>query len=250
MVHLKTEQEIKIMEEGGKRLRAAVAELVPKVKVGMTTNDIDQEAERLIRQHGGLPSFKTVEGYKWTTCLPINEQVVHTPPSNRVLKDGDLLTIDIGMLYEGYHTDYATSLLVGEKRDQKVIDFLETGKRALKKGIEQAKAGNYLGAISQVIEEEVYSHHYFILRELTGHGIGKELHEDPYVLNYLDRPVQKTMKIKPGLVVAIEVIYSMGTEEIAYEDRGGWSIRSSDKSLTACFEHTVAIRAENTNILT
>lgn len=248
--YLKTNHEIEIMREGGKRLRKAMDELVPKITVGITTSEIDSEAERLIVAQGGLPSFKTVKGYSWSTCLPVNEETVHTPPSKRKLVDGDLLTVDIGMLYQGLHTDFAISFVVGKSTDKKVEDFLETGKIALKKGIEQAKVGNRIGHISKAIYDTVYKPGYFILKELTGHGIGKELHEDPYVLNYLDRPIEKTMQIRPGLVVAIEVIYSLGTEEIAYEKEGDWSIITADRSLSACFEHTVAITEENTHILT
>ena len=251
MIHLKSGQEIQIMQESGKRLREVMLELVPMVQAGVTTQAIDDEAERLILKNGGTPSFKTVKGYKWSTCVPINEQVVHTPPSERILKDKDILTIDIGLVYKGYHTDHAITLYVGDiETNQAMKRFFEVGKSALKKGIEKAINGNYLGEISQVIQNEVYGSGCFVLKDLTGHGIGKELHEDPYVFNYLERPVKKTYKIQPGLVIAIEVIYSMGTEEIAYEKKGEWSIKTKDDSLSACFEHTVAVTEENTYILT
>lgn len=250
MIHYKTDQEIKLMAESGKRLREAVAVLLPKVEVGMTTRQIDDEAERLIRANGAEPSFKRVEGYKWTCCLPINEQVVHTPPSDRKLKNGDVLTIDVGAYYKGFHSDYATTFVVGGKKDEKVDRFLKTGEEALKNAIAQAKAGNRLGHISQSIEEDIYPAGYHIMEQLTGHGIGRELHEDPFVPGFLSEPVEKTLVLKPGLVIAIEIIYSMGTEDIAYEDGDGWSIVTDDGSLSACFEHTVAITDKNTFILT
>lgn len=250
MIHLKTKEEIELMKEGGKRLHAAVEELLPLVKVGMTTLEIDTEAARLIKKNGADVSFTQVKGYKWATCLPINEQVVHTPPSNRVVKDGDVLTVDIGAYYQGFHTDYATTFAVNGTKDEKTNKFLTVGKKALELAITQAKAGNRIGHISQTIEKEIYKNGYFILRDLTGHGIGHELHEDPYVPGFLNSPVDKTMELKSGLVIAIEVIYSMGSEEITYEKDVAWSITSADKSLTACFEETVAIDGKDTYILT
>ncbi len=250
MIDFKTEQEIKIMSEGGRRLREVVDVLLKEIKVGKTTEEIDKLAEELIIKKGGEPSFKKVEGYQWATCLPINEQVVHTPPSKRKLKKGDVLTLDIGMYYQGYHTDYATTFVVGDFFDKEIEDFLNTGKIALEKAINQAKIGNRLGDISLTIEKEIEGKGYFILRELTGHGIGKNLHEEPYVFGYLDRPKEKTIKIRKGLTIAIEVIYSLGTREIAYEKNNYWSIISKDRSLTACFEKTIAVTEKKTLVLT
>lgn len=250
MIHLKSEKEIEVMKEGGQKLRKAVHRLLPKIVPGVVTEEIDQEAERLIKEQGAMPSFKTVTGYNWTTCLPINEQIVHTPPSKRVIKSGDIVTLDIGAYYKGYHTDWATTVVAGEAKDKKIWHFLETGRRTLKKAIEQAKAGKYIGDISETIEKEIYGSGYFIVRSLTGHGIGEKLHEDPYVPGYLDKPVQKTPLIKPGLTLAIEVIYSMGTEEMAYEEEDKWSIITRDRSMSACFEETIAVTDRKTFILT
>lgn len=250
MINLKTAEEIKIMQEGGKRLRKVVEVLFPKIKVGITTKEIDEIAEELIIKQGGESSFKKVQGYQWTTCLPINEQVVHTPPSERRVENGDVLTVDIGMYYQGYHTDYANSFVVGENTNKKINRFLEVGKNALYKAINQAKVGNRLGNISQIIEQEIYGNGYKILRDLTGHGIGKDLHEDPYVFGFLDKPVEKTISIKPGLVIAIEIIYSMGAEDFIHELGEEWSVITADKSMSACFEHTVAITDKETMVLT
>ncbi len=250
MIHLKTKHEIELMHEGGRKLRTVVNELVPKIKVGMTTNEVDQLAEKLILSQGAEPSFKRVPGYHWTTCLPVNEQVVHTPPSERILKEGDVLTVDIGVFYKGYHTDYATTIVLGDTRDPQKDQFLEKGKTALNKAIKIAKSGRYLGEISQAIQETIEGAGYKILKELTGHGIGHELHEDPYVPGYLDRPLTKTYKIVSGLVIAVEVIYSVSSEQIAYEKGNDWSITSGDRSLTACFEKTIALEDTNTIILT
>jgi methionyl aminopeptidase len=250
MIHYKTEEEIKIMQEGGRRLRAVVKDLLPQVKAGMTTAKVNEIAEKLIKQAGGEISFNKVPGYDWATCLTINEQVVHTPPGKRVLKDKDVLTIDIGLYYQGFHTDFSTTFIIGGRSDKETDKFLSIGLETLKKAIDVAKAGNYLGQISETIEKNITGQGYFIMKALTGHGIGHELHEDPYVLGFLEKPVEKTLKIKPGLVIAIEIIYSRGSEKIAEEPGSDWSIISSDRSLTACFEHTVAITEKKTLILT
>jgi len=250
MIHLKTSEEINIMVEGGKRLKKVVNQLIPIIKPGMTTKEIDEQAEKLVFKEGGEPSFKKVKGYYWTTCLPINEQVVHTPPSDRVLKKGDLFTLDIGMYYQGFHTDYATTLVISGTNDEKVTRFLEAGKKTLELAIREARVGNRIGQISAAIEKNIYGNGYYILKELTGHGIGRELHEDPYIFGFENEPIEKTAKIKEGLTIAIEIIYSMGAEEFFYEKDNSWSIVTKDKSLSACFEHTIAVTNKKTLILT
>lgn len=250
MIDLKTEEEITIMKEGGRRLNKVIKALLNKIEVGMTTLAIDSLAEELIKKEGGEPSFKKVKDYYWTTCLPINEQVVHTPPSDRKLKLGDVLTLDIGMYFKGYHTDCATTFSVGQDKDKQTSNFLKAGKKALFSAINQAKINNRLGQISQAIQKEIEEKGFFIMKDLTGHGIGKSLHEDPYVFGFLDRPIDKTILIKPGLTIAIEVIYSKGTEKIMNEKNKDWSIISADSSLTACFEHTVAVTEKETLVLT
>lgn len=250
MIHLKTKEEIEIMKSGGEKLRKVVSELMPIVKAGITTKEIDEKAEELIKKQGGEPSFKKVQGYDWTICIPINEQVVHTPPSERKIKDGDVVTIDIGMYYKGFHTDYADTIIVGKTNDKTIVHFLDVGKKALYKAIDEARSGKRLGHISQTIEKEIYGNGYKILKDLTGHGIGRNLHEDPYVFGFLDRPVEKTGLIHSGLVVAIEVIYSVGAEDFVREKNDDWSVITKDHSLSACFEHTVAITDKETVVLT
>jgi len=249
MIHLKNKQEIQWMKEGGAILKDVVDELLPTIEPGMTTNQIDQTAEKMIRDRGAEPSFQQVNGYRWTTCLPVNEQTVHTPPSQQKLNKGDVLTVDIGVYHHKLHTDYATTFVVGAEGDTKTQQFLQKGKDTLDLALQKVKVGERLGTISGFIENEMTSAGYFILKELTGHGIGKELHEDPYVLNYLDRPIEKTYKIQPGLTIAVEIIYSMGTAQINYEPGREWSIITKDKSLSACFEHSIAVEEEETFIL-
>lgn len=249
MIKYKTKEEIVQMKEGGKKLREVVKELLAKIEIGMTTEHIDTEAKKLIRSMGGEPSFKKVKGYFWSTCLPVNEQIVHTAPSGRVLKEGDILTVDVGMYYKGFHTDFADTIAIG-KISEETTRFLETGKKTLEQAIKKLKIGSRLGEISQTIEEEIEGAGYSIVKELTGHGIGRELHEDPNIPGFLDQPVNKTPMIRAGLTVAIEVIYAMGSGVMVHEPNDDWSIRTEDKSLSACFEHTLAVTDINTIILT
>jgi len=250
MIDYKTEEEIKIMSEGGKKLKQILERLIKFVKPGITTLAIENEAQKLIKEEKAEVSFDKVEGYQFATCLPVNEQIVHTPPSERVLKKGDLLTIDIGLYYQGFHTDCAKTMVVGEEERGEIKRFLDTGREALKKAIEKIKVGGYLGEVSKAIETIIKKNGYFVIKKLTGHGIGKDLHEDPFVFGFLDRPVEKTLKIKPGLVLAVEVIYSMGTEEMAFEKDNDWSIVTKDGSLSSCFEKTVAVTKNGVLILT
>ncbi len=250
MITYKTDAEIEIMRICGEKLRNVMKQLVPQVHAGMTTNRINELAEQYIKEQGADISFNKVEGYKWAVCVPINEQVVHTPPTKRVLKNGDVLCIDIGAYYKTFHTDYSTTFVVGGNTTPEIDRFLQTGKEALTLAIAQAKVGNRIGHISDAIEKKVKGAGYTVMRQLTGHGVGHELHEDPFIPGFVSKSIEKTMKIKPGMVLALEVIYSMGSSEIAYEEGQEWSIITEDKSMSACFEHTVAITEKNTLVLT
>lgn len=250
MITYKTDEEIEIMRIGGEKLKAAMKKVMPLVRAGISTNEVNALAEKYIKEQGADISFNKVDGYKWAVCVPINEQVVHTPPSDRVLKNGDVLTIDVGNYYKGFHTDYSDTFVIGGKPTPEIDTFLRVGREALNLAIAQAKAGNRIGHISEAIEKKVTGAGYTIMKQLTGHGVGHELHEDPFIPGYVSRSIEKTMKIKPGMVLAIEVIYSMGSSEIAYEDGEDWSIITEDKSMSACFEHTVAITDKNTLVLT
>lgn len=250
MVNLKTDNEISVMVEGGRRLKMIVKDLLPLIKPGISTKEIDDKAEELIHAQGGKSSFKTVPGYSFSTCTPINEQIVHTKPSSRILKTGDVLTLDIGMLYKGWHTDHAITRIVGgQSKNPNVNKFLKVGEETLYLAIKKAQAGQRLGSISEVIEREITGNGYFIIKELTGHGIGKKLHEDPYVFGFVDKPINKSPLIKKGLVIAIEIIYAMGTDSMVYED-DNWSIITEDRSISACFEHTIAVTDQGPIILT
>lgn len=250
MITYKTDSEIEIMRQGGIKLKEVMKQLVPHIQAGISTNELNRFAENYIREQGADISFNKVEGYKWAVCVPINEQVVHTPPTKRILKNGDVLTVDIGAYFKGFHTDHAITVVVGGQTTPQIEKFLTCGREALQLAIDQAHVGNRIGHISEAIEKKVVGDGYTIMRQLTGHGVGHELHEDPFIPGFLSKPVEKTMKLKAGMVLALEVIYSMGSAEIAYEEGQDWSIITADKSMSACFEHTVAINEKNTLVLT
>lgn len=249
MINLKTNEEIELMKIGGAVLKSVVDRVAAKVTPGTQTIEIDKEIESLLLSSGVKPSFKTVKGYSWSSCLPVNHQAVHTPPSERILREGDILTIDAGALFENFHTDYATTITIGNV-DEKVKRFLQIGESTLENAIKLISEGEYLGKIGDYVFNTITNAGYSIMKDLTGHGIGKALHEDPFVPNYLDRPINKTYKIKKGLTIAIEIIYSMGAGEMAYERGVPWSVITKDKSISACFEKTIAVGDKNTFILT
>ena len=250
MIKIKTDHEIAIMHEGGKILRRVIDEVMSRAVPGSTTKELDDLAEKLILENGAEPAFKKVKDYFWTLCVPIDDEIVHTPPSDRILKQGDLLTVDIGVLYKGYNTDYATSIVVGGCADEKLTKFLEVGKETLEKAIKQAVVGNRIGDISACIQSEIENAKYCIIRQLTGHGIGKRLHEDPYVFGYVNKPREQTPKIENGMCLAIEIIYSFTSTEIKYLDGVEWTIVTHDGSRSACFEKTIAIQKNSPFILT
>lgn len=249
MIRFKSEQEIEAMKEGGDILRRVVEKLLPDVRDGVSTGELDEKARELIRAFGADTSFDKVPGYRWVLCTPINNQIVHTPPSKRVIKTGDLVTVDIGVYYKGYHTDYATTLLVGETNNKKKNKFLEVGKETLEKALKKAGSGVFLGEISRLIDLETSKAGYKVIKQLTGHGIGRNLHEDPFVPQFLDRKIENTLVMQPGFTIAIEVIYSESTHEMKHEREDEWSIVTADGSMSAQFEHTIAITGKDTVIL-
>lgn len=246
MVNLKTPQEIEIMSKAGRIAGAALEKVVTAAKPGVSTLELDQLAEELIRSAGGESGFKTVEGYRHTICTTPNEQVVHGIPTDRVLKDGDILSIDLGAQYQGWHSDTAITIPIGKVSDQ-TRQFLHTGYLALRQGIEQARVGNHVGDISAVIEETLRQQKYAIVKSLTGHGVGRELHEEPLIPNY--GRAGTGVELKEGMVIAIEPIYTNGSPEV-YLEKDGWTITSEDATLAGLFEHTVAITADGPKVLT
>ncbi len=248
--YAKKPNEIEIMRECGKRLRAVTNQLIPSIKSGQTALSIDTYATTLLRDAGIEGSFKTVDGYRWNTCIAINDQAVHTIPSLRILKPGDVATIDIGGLYQGYHTDWATTIIVDDVADPRKKAFLAAGQRALAETITNLRVGAPLSIVGQTMEGCIHSAGYQVLRDLTGHGIGRNLHEDPYIPNFVSHKKGKEYFIEEGFVAAIEIIYSQSATDIIQKNPDKWSLDTADGSLAACFEHTVHVTQNGVDILT
>ncbi len=248
MLSLKSDKEIKIMQEAGAMLHEVLEKAPEYILPGTPTSVINDKIEKHIVSLGGEPGFKRVKGYSWGTCICVNEQIVHTPPSDRKIEPGDVVTVDAGVFYNGLHTDSAITIQV-EPKTQKVTQFLDVGKSALKKALEQTKVGNRIGHISKVFQNTIEGAGYSIVRELTGHGVGKELHEDPYIPCFVHKKLEKTLELQEGMTLAIEVMYAMGERNIVTE-ADGWSIKMADNSVAATFEHTVALKKGETLILT
>jgi methionyl aminopeptidase len=246
MIDLKTSEEIAVMREGGRKLANIIEDLLEFSQSGTVLTDIEKHADELITKSGGTASFKTVPGYKWATCLNVNEVVVHGIPTEYALKEGDVFTIDIGLIYKGFHTDTAWTKIINREDDK----FLLTGKIALERGIEAARIGNRVGHISQAVQQVIEGAGYSIVKSLIGHGVGRELHEEPQVPNYLRGAIDNTLPLQEGMTVAIEPIYAMGQGEIVYENDDGWTLATRDKSRTAVFEHSIAITADGPFVLT
>jgi methionyl aminopeptidase len=255
MIQLKNEKEIEIMRQGGKILSDVLFEVLKHAKVGVSELELDQLAEELILKKGGEPGFKKVEGYKHTICISTNDVVVHGIPTNYKLKAGDKVGIDCGVYFKGFHTDMAQTIKVkGEKLKVESLDevdkFLETGERAMWEGIKAAKLGNRIGDISKAIQDVVEGQGYSVVRSLIGHGVGRELHEDPEVPGFLDGSSLKTPLLKEGMTIAIEVIYNMGKKDVVYSGNDGWTIKTRDGSLSGLFERTVVVSKQAPEVLT
>jgi methionyl aminopeptidase len=246
MVNLKTEEELVIIRESSQLLGKAHGEIARLVKPGVKTMALDKLAEEYIRDHGGIPSFKNYRGFPASLCISVNEIVVHGFPGSYEIKEGDIISIDCGVQYKGYHSDSAyTYPLEGVKPETLLL--LERTYDSLYLGIAQARAGNRIGDVAHAIQSYVESFGYGVVRELVGHGVGKKLHEDPEVPNYGKRG--KGVKIVAGMVFAIEPMINQGTKSVVQE-RDGWTIRTADKKPSAHFEHMVAIHADRTEVLT
>lgn len=258
MINIKTQKEIEIMKQGGKILADVLWEVLANVKPGVSELELDALAEKLIREKGGEPGFKKVDGYKHTICVSANDVVVHGVPTDYKLKDNDIIGIDCGVFYQGFHTDMSETLRVSnqipkiknKKEEDEIDKFLEIGKRALEEGIKQAKIGNHIGDISKTIQDIVEGSGYSVVRSLVGHGVGQKLHEEPEVPGYLVGSLLKTPKLIEGMVIAIEVIYNMGSFELVFANKDGWTLKTKDNSFSGLFERTVAIAKNGPLILT
>lgn len=248
MITYKTDREIEFMKEGGIILQKTMEKLEKALAIGVKTIDLDKLAEEYILSAGAEPSFKKVLGYKYTTCICIGEQVVHTPPGETMIQDGDVVTIDCGVFFEGMHTDSATTVQVG-KKDSATSKFLEVGKQTLEIALSKVKLGNKISDISAAIEKNLREHNLFVIYELTGHGVGRQLHEDPSIPGFVTGNRISSPQIKKGMTLAVEIIYSKGTHKTLSERGSDWSLVTADGSLSACFERTVAVLQNGSVIL-
>lgn len=246
MVHLKTDEEIQLIKESAQILGKAHGEVAWLIKPGVKTSKLDKVAEEYIRDNGGVPSFKNYNGFPATLCISVNDVVVHGFPGNYELKETDIITVDGGVCYKGFHSDSAYTYPL-EGVEKETLLLLERTYDSLLKGIEKAKAGNRMGDVSHAIQSYVESFGYGVVRELVGHGIGKNLHEDPEVPNFGKQG--KGVKLVPGMVFAIEPMINRGTKNVIQEN-DGWTIRTADRKPSAHFEHTVAVKEGKTEVLT
>ena len=247
-VKIKSTRDILIMKEGGRKLAKIKNALAEEVKDGVKASDIEALATELIAKSGGQPSFKMVPGYSWSTCVNVNDGLVHgIPTKNIVFKKGDIVSVDVGLFYGGFHTDTSISLLIG--KDNFKEKFLSVGKHALRKAIQQAKAGRKIGDISRVIEKTIEKGGYYPIRALVGHGVGRELHEYPPIACFTTGAREELIKIENGFVLAIEVMYADGGQDVVL-DEDGWTIRTKNGKISALFEETVAMTPRGSLVLT
>lgn len=237
MIIYKTREEIEIMRESAQLVSRTLGMLAKEIKPGVTPLQLDRLAEEFLRDHGGVPGFLGFGGFPNTLCTSVNEMVVHGIPNDHALQEGDIISVDCGVVLNGYYGDHAYTFEVGEV-DPKVHQLLEVTKESLYLGIEQMKVGNRLEDIGFAIQQHAEKHGYGVVRELVGHGIGKTMHEDPQVPNYGKKGRGK--KLQEGLVLAIEPMINLGTHRVK-QLRDGWSIVTSDGLPSAHFEHDVAI---------
>lgn len=246
MILIKKGEEIEIMAEGGKILARIMRELEKRVRPGITTQELNRIAETLILKSGGKCSFKGYENFPACLCTSINEEIVHILPSNRVLKEGDIISLDLGIFYKGYHSDTAVTLPVG-KVSPEAARLIRVTKKALKRGIKKIRPGNTFGDLGNTIQRYVESQGFNVVRDLSGHGIGKELHEEPQVLNYGRRKTGP--EVREGMVFCLEPMVTMGDWRIK-KSKDGYGFETADHSFSAHFEETIAVTKNGCQILT
>ncbi len=240
-VSIKSDEELNLMRQAGHMLAQVHEKMMEAVKPGVSTFEIDAIGEEEIRRLGGVPNCKDYEGYPAAVCISVNDEVVHgIPKKETILKEGDIVSLDTGLTYKGYNSDAARTWGVGKISDeaQKLIDVT---KQSFFEGIKQAKAGNRLYDISKAIDNYVTPFGYGIVRELTGHGIGKSLHEDPMIPNY--KQIRRGIILLPGMTLCVEPMITMGKRKVAFLD-DDWTVVTMDGSLAAHYENTIAIRPD------
>lgn len=246
LIKIKTPGEIEGLRRAGKVLSSIIQELKCSLKTGMTTKDIDQKAEQLMAQHNVVSAFKGYRGFPCCTCISVNHEVVHGIPGNRVVRDGDIISIDVGIVMNDFFSDTAFTIGFGQISSQ-LKELLEVTKTALYKGIEEARVDQHLSDISYAIQEYVEAHHFTVVRDFVGHGIGCALHEDPEIPNF--GPPRQGPLLKEGMVFAIEPMVNVGTWQTeTLED--GWTVVTKDRKPSAHFEHTIVLTKSGPQILT
>lgn len=246
MISIKTEKEIEIMKECGEILADIMEELKKLVKPGIATDEINRAAEALILKHGGKPSFKGYDGFPAALCVSINEEIVHGLPSDRALREGDIVSLDLGMKRNGFHSDMAFTMPVG-KVSSEALRLIEVTEKSLRRGLNEVRPGNTFGDVGSAVQEFVESQGFGVVRDLCGHGIGTELHEDPQVLNYGKRG--SGPKIKEGMVFCLEPMVTVGDWRIKRAE-DGYGFQTRDGSLSAHSEHMIAVTKRGCRILT
>lgn len=246
MIILKSKEQLEKMRKVGQIVAKTLELMEENVKVGVTTKQLDKLAEDYIRSQGAIPSFKGYGGFPTAICASPNEQIVHGFPNDEPLKEGDIISIDVGAFKYGFHADAARTFPVGVVKKE-IQDLIDVTKQSFYEGLKEVKIGNRIGDISNAIQTYVEKHGYSIVRELVGHGVGKELHEDPQVPNFGAK--NSGPKIESGLVIAIEPMVNLGKKEVVFES-DGWTTRTKDKKPSAHYENTVAITEDGVEILT
>ena len=246
-VSIKSEREIELMRESGRILSIVHTELAKMIKPGISTLDIDKRCYEMIRDFGCIPSFLNYQGYPASVCVSVNDEVVHgIPNKDRILKDGDLVSLDAGVIYKGYHSDAARTVAVGEISPE-WKRLMEVTKQSFFEGIKYAKPGYRIGDISGAIQDYAESFGYSLVRDLVGHGVGRELHEDPQVPNF--RTKRKGIRLEPGMTLAIEPMVNMGHYDVVWMD-DGWTVVTADGSPSAHYENTILITDGEPELLT
>lgn len=246
MITIKSDREVELLSIAGNIVYETHQYLKDYIKPGITTSELDKLAEDFIRKHDASPSFKGYDGFPSSICTSINQEVVHGIPSKTKLKEGDIISIDIGACYKGYHGDSAWTYAVGKISKEKK-ELMENTEQALYEGLKQVKPGNRVGDISNAIETYAKKHNLGVVKELVGHGVGTNIHEDPDIPNFGE---EKTgPKLKKGMVFAIEPMLNLGSPNIVMLD-DGWTIETEDFSPSAHFEHTVVVTDDGYKILT
>lgn len=248
MITIKTDEEIKIMAEGGAKLGRVKNSLKEAVASGVRASEIDKLAVELIKKEGAEVAFSKVKDYQWATCVNVNESLVHgIPHDSIVFKDGDVVSIDVGVYYKGFYTDTSISTVINPSPEVK--KFVNIGKMALEKAISKVRIGNYIYDISKAIEDTIEGAGYATVKALVGHGVGRELHEDPQIPCFVPGKREESPEIKKGMVLAVEVMYAMGSDKVAIAE-DGWTIVMRDGKISALFEETVAVTEKGPKILT